>query len=87
MSSATHVHDQTGNAIEVGDKFIQNTTTNIYEVIGYTNDGRIRCKQALVNFGENPFAPSKLYGSTNHLVGPVYLFLPHQILINKEWTK
>lgn len=78
--------DKIGQTIEIGDKFIKNNTTEIYEVIGYKEDGRIRVQQALVNFGANPFASPKPYGSTEHLIGPVYLFQPHQVQINKEWS-
>ena len=87
MSSASDIYDQNGQTIEIGDKFVKNNTVDIYEVVGYKEDGRIRCRQAIVNFGGNPFAPEKPYGSTEHLIGPIYLFFPHQVVVNKEWAK
>lgn len=86
MSTSTMCYDKNGQSIEIGDKFIKNGSVEIYQVIGFKEDGRLRTQQALVNFGGNPFAPQKPYGSTEHLIGPVYLFLPHQVHINKEWS-
>jgi hypothetical protein len=79
--------DKIGQSIEIGDKFIKNNSTEIYQVIGFKDDGRLRTQEALLHFGGNPFAPSKPYGSTEHLIGPIYLFLPHQVQINKQWSK
>ena len=63
--------DKIGQEIQIGDKFIKNNTTEIYQVVGYKDDGRIRAQQAIVNFGGNPFAPARPYGSTEHLIGHV----------------
>lgn len=78
--------DKIGQAIEIGDKFIKNNSTEIYQVLGYKDDGRIQAQQAILHFGGNPYAPPKPYGSTERLIGPVYLFQPHQVQINKEWS-
>lgn len=82
----TEVTDALGKPIQIGDKFSKTNSTEIYQVIGFNQDGRLRTQQALVDFGGNPFAPSKSYGSTEHLIGPVYLFVPHQVQINPQWS-
>jgi hypothetical protein len=84
---ATHLVDKVGKTIHIGDKFIKNNTTEIYQVVGISEDGRIRAQEAVLNFGGNPYAAAAPYGSTKYLLGPVYLFLSHQIEINKEWSK
>ncbi len=79
--------DKNGKSIQIGDKFVKNGTIEIYQVIGYKEDGRIRVQKALVNFGGNPYAPRKPYGTTEHLTGPIYLFRPEQVEIRKDWAK
>lgn len=79
--------DKVGQTIEIGDKFIKNNSTEIYQVIGFKEDGRLRTQEAILYFGGNPYAQPKPYGSTEHLIGPVYLFFPHQVQINKQWSK
>jgi hypothetical protein len=56
-------------------------------VLGYKEDGRIRAQEAMLDFGGNPYAPKVPYGSTHHLFGPVYLFHPEEVQINKQWSK
>ena len=75
--------DKQRQPIFKGDKFVNPGTTDIYQVIGFKEDGRLRAQIALLDFGGNPNS----YGSTLALTGPIYLFYPHQILINKQWTK
>lgn len=84
---ATGIQDRVGQMIDVGDKFIKIGTTQIFQVLGVKEDGRLRAQEAMLNFGGNPYAPSKLYGSTHHLFGPVYLFEPQEIQINKQWSQ
>lgn len=83
--SETHLVDKNNRVIHIGSKFIRNGTTETYQVIGISEDGRIRAQQALLNFGGNPFEPAKKYGSTKALIGPVYLFLHFQIEVNTSW--
>lgn len=83
----TIILDRLGQPIYSGDKFIKIGTTQTFQVIGYKDDGRIRAQEAILNFGGNPYAPPTQYGSTHHLFGPVYLFYPHEVQINKEWSQ
>jgi hypothetical protein len=83
----TIILDKVGQPIYEGDKFIKIGTTQIFQVLGYKDDGRIRAQEAILNFGGNPYAPPKPYGSTHHLFGPVYLFNPDEIQINKQWSQ
>ena len=84
---STTICDKVGQSIHSGDKFIKIGTTKTFQVLGYKEDGRIRAQEAMLNFGGNPFAPQKPYGSTHHLFGPVYLFYPHEVQINKQWSQ
>ena len=86
-ASNNRMQDKIGQNIEIGDKFIRGGTTQIYEVIGFAEDGRIRAQEAILDFGGNPYAPKRPYGSTVGHIGPVYLFQPHETQINKTWGK
>lgn len=85
--SATHLVDKNNRTIHIGDKFIKNGTTEIYQVIGISEDGRVRAQQAILNFGGNPYEPQKAYGSTKYLTGSTYLFLAHQLEMNTSWPR
>jgi hypothetical protein len=88
MSTATRIiKDKVGQPIYDGDKFIKIGTTRTFQVLGYKEDGRIRAQEAQLEFGGNPYAPKVPYGSTHHLFGPVYLFYPEEVQINKQWSK
>jgi hypothetical protein len=84
---ATGIQDKVGQMIHEGDKFIKVGTTQIFQVLGAKEDGRLRAQEAMLNFGGNPYAPPKPYGSTHHLFGPIYLFEPQEIQINKQWSQ
>lgn len=84
---ASIIHDKVGQPINSGDKFIKIGTIQTFQVLGYKDDGRIRAQEARLNFGGNPYAPPKPYGSTHHLFGPVYLFNPEEVQINKQWSQ
>lgn len=84
---ATGIQDRLGQTIHVGDKFIKIGTTQTFQVLGVKDDGRLRAQEAMLNFGGNPYAPPKPYGSTHHLFGPVYLFESQEIQINKQWSQ
>jgi hypothetical protein len=79
--------DKVGQEICIGDKFIRDTTLEIYQVVGFSEDGRVRAQEARLYFAGNPYAPPKRYGSTEFLLGPIYLFRPYEIQINKEWSQ
>ena len=81
------MQDKVGQTIIIGDKFLRGGTTQIYEVIGFSEDGRIRAQEAIVDFGGNPYDMKRKYGSTIARVGPVYLFEAHETQINKSWGK
>lgn len=83
--SETHLVDKNNRSIHIGHKFLRNGTTEIYQVIGLSEDGRIRAQQAILNFGGNPYEPTAKYGSTKYLTGPMYLFLNYQIEVNTSW--
>ena len=85
--STVLIRDKVGQPIYEGDKFIKIGTTRIFQVLGYKEDGRIRAQEAILNFGGNPYATQKPYGSTHHLFGPVYLFYPEEVQLNKQWSK
>lgn len=83
--SSTHLVDKNGRPIHIGSKFIRNGSIETYQVIGLSEDGRIRAQQALLHFGGNPYEHEAPYGSTKALIGPVYLFLHFQIEVNTSW--
>jgi hypothetical protein len=86
MSEAV-IHDKIGQPIYEGEKFIKIGTTRTFQVLGYKEDGRIRAQEAILDFGANSYAPKRPYGSTHHTFGPVYLFYPYEVQINKQWAK